>query len=228
MKTVSGKKSISENKPILAIETSGEICGACVYFDDYKFAEINLRLKHLHAEKVIDITEEVLKQVHLELSGIRAIAVSSGPGSFTGLRIGMSAVKGIALGAGLPIIPVPTFEALAYQAANYLPEGTEFTIANKVNLEEIYHAEFRKAGDRYEVTKPISVLKNEEFRASGDGLVFGNFIPEGIKLVSNLIPWPSSSSVARWAYKFGKDLLTYDYDFLEPIYLKNFVIKEHK
>ncbi|MDP4173888.1 MAG: tRNA (adenosine(37)-N6)-threonylcarbamoyltransferase complex dimerization subunit type 1 TsaB [Bacteroidota bacterium] len=222
--------SFADKKPILAIETSGELCSAAVYFDQYKFAEVNLRLKHVHSEKIIDIIDEVLKQVQLQFSDLSSIAISSGPGSFTGLRIGMSAVKGLALGSGLPLIAVPTFEALAYQICTYLPVGTEFFIANKVNLEEVYNAKFRKILDGYEFIDKLSVTWNEEFenRLNDKSLLFGNFIPGNTAVSTCSVAWPSASSVARWAYKFGKDSLTYDYDFLEPFYLKNFVIKEHK
>jgi tRNA A37 threonylcarbamoyladenosine modification protein TsaB len=142
----------------------------------------------------------------------------------------MSAVKGLALGSGLPLIAVPTFEALAYQICTYLPVGTEFFIANKVNLEEVYNAKFHKVLDGYEFIDKLSVTWNEEFesRLNDKSLLFGNFVPGNNAVTTCGVSWPSASSVARWAYKFGKDSLTYDYDFLEPFYLKNFVIKEHK
>lgn len=217
-----------ENKPVLAIESSGELCGASVYQNEFKFSEINLRIKHIHSEKILEIVDIALNEMNVPLSGLSAIAISSGPGSFTGLRIGMSAAKGLALGAGLPLIPVPTFEALALQISAVLPDNSEFIIANKVNVEETYFSKFRKSGNAFAAVEPVKVLPNEECIERGKGvLTFGNLNGTGNSVLP-VSPWPSSLSIARWSYLFGKDLLTYDYDFLEPFYLKNFVIKEHK
>lgn len=214
----------SENKPVLAVETSGELCSAAVYFNDSKYTEINLMLKHVHSEKLLNVVDEVLKSAGVALRDVASVAVSSGPGSFTGLRIGMSAVKGLAIGAGLPIIPVPTFEALAFQASGYLPEGSEFIIANKVNIEELYYARFISTKDGYEFTDPLQVIYKGDLdsKLSSASIVFGNAIKNG-----NKMPFvsPSASLIAKWAYLFGKDLLTYDFDFLEPAYLKNFIIR---
>src|SRR5690606_14405031 len=102
-------------KPILAIETSGSICGTAVYFTPQKFFSVNIQLKNIHAEQIFNSIDFVLKSAGIKPDELSAVAVSSGPGSFTGLRIGMSAAKGFAFGAGLPIIAVPTFDALALQ-----------------------------------------------------------------------------------------------------------------
>ena len=138
-----------DNLPILSIETSQSCCGACVYFDENKFFEMSVNHKNVHAEKIFEIIDSVIKSSGITLKDLGAIAVSSGPGSFTGLRIGMSAAKGIGFGASLPIIAVPTFEALAYQLSNTLKDGTEFVIANNVNSEEIYFAKFQVKSNNY-------------------------------------------------------------------------------
>ncbi|HEX2868914.1 MAG TPA: tRNA (adenosine(37)-N6)-threonylcarbamoyltransferase complex dimerization subunit type 1 TsaB [Ignavibacteriales bacterium] len=214
----------SENKPVLAVETSGELCSAAVYFNDAKFAETNLMLKHVHSEKLLDVVDGVLKSSGTVLSDMGSIAVSAGPGSFTGLRIGMSAAKGLAIGAGLPIIPVPTFEALAFQASSYLMEGVKFIIANKVNVEELYYARFVAAKEGYEFLEELQVIQKDDLeeKMKDTSIVFGNGVKAGSKMP---VISPSASLIAKWAYLFGKDLLTYDFDFLEPAYLKNFVIR---
>ncbi|MGE5351247.1 MAG: tRNA (adenosine(37)-N6)-threonylcarbamoyltransferase complex dimerization subunit type 1 TsaB [Acidobacteriota bacterium] len=215
---------ISENKPILSLETSGELCSAAVYFNDSKYTEINLMLKHVHSEKLLDVVDDVLKSAGILLKEVQALAVSSGPGSFTGLRIGMSAAKGLAIGAGLPIIPVPTFEALALQASSYLPEGAKFIIANKVNIEELYYAKFLSTEEGYEFIEPLQVIYkgNLAEKLIDSSILFGNAVKVGNKMP---VSSPSASLIAKWAYLFGKDLLTYDFDFLEPAYLKNFIIR---
>ena len=100
--------------PILAIETSDNICGVCVYFDEAKYFTSKILLKHSHSEKLFEVISSVVQQAEIEFDEIKSLAVSSGPGSFTGLRIGMAAAKGIAQVLSIPIIPVPTFETMDY------------------------------------------------------------------------------------------------------------------
>jgi len=114
---------------------------------------MNINFKNSHAEKIFEIIDSVIKTSGVRLNNLGVVAVSTGPGSFTGLRIGMSAAKGIAFGASLPIVPVPTFEALAFQLSNHLNDGTEFIIANKVNLKEIYFAKFKVRTNNYIFTQ---------------------------------------------------------------------------
>lgn len=174
---------MNDIKPILSIETSESLCGACVYFNDEKYFEAAIRQKNIHAEKLFETIDTVIKSAGVETNDLGAIAVSAGPGSFTGLRIGMSAAKGIAFGLSLPIIPVPTFEALALQISVYLPPGTQFIIANKVNMEEIYCEKFQSNSnllDRsnnyifVEKLKIINLSGYQEF--SKDCIKFGNVI----------------------------------------------------
>ncbi len=223
---------MNESGPILSIETSESICGACVYFDDNKFFEANTHLKNSHAEKLFETIDYVIKSAQIDINQFKAIAVSAGPGSFTGLRIGMSAAKGIAFGSSLPIIPVPTFEALAFQLSGLLKEGSEFIIANKVNLEEIYYAKFQIKTNSYIFVENLRIVDLAEFKNLKSNLiVFGNVsletgeLSEGSKYK---IATPSPVFVAKWGKLFGDDLLTFNYDFLEPNYLKNFIIKERK
>ena len=83
-------------KPILAIETSEVICGAALYFSTGKYFASSIKLKHSHSEKLFDIIAFLFKQAEIKRDEISSVAVSGGPGSFTGLRIGMAAAKGIA------------------------------------------------------------------------------------------------------------------------------------
>ena len=79
---------MSEDKPILSIETSESICGVCVFFTETKYFESQIYLKNSHAEKLFEIIDYVMRSAGIETSDLDKIAVSSGPGSFTGLRIG--------------------------------------------------------------------------------------------------------------------------------------------
>ena len=215
---------MNELKPLLAIETSGSLCSVCSYFNEEKYFELNISLKHSHAEKLFILTDQVVALSQVNLKDYSGIAVSSGPGSFTGLRIGFSAAKGLALGAGLPIYSVPTFEALALHIANYLPEGTEFAIAVKVNTLEIYFAGFYVNSNNYIFTENLQIITYAEFLQKSKNLpVFGN---AGQKIGTERITAPPGSAIAKWARLYGKGI--FDCDFIEPNYMKNFIIKEKK
>lgn len=221
-----------DKKPILAVETSGSLCGSCIYYSEKKFFEVNIQLKNSHAEKLFEAIDFTVKSANIIVNDLSAIAISSGPGSFTGLRIGMSAAKGIAFGANLPIIPVPTFEALALQLSYSLSKGTEFIIANKVNMEEIYYAKFRIIANNYIFIDDLTILKHDEFKEKAkNNIIFGNI---GMSLIDTAsseyfeISSPNPQFVAKWAELFGDKLLTSDYDYLEPNYLKKFLVKVKK
>lgn len=221
----------NNGSPILAIETSSSLCGACVYFSREKYFETVVNVKNIHAEKLMEIIDSVLKTSALKTGDLKAIAISNGPGSFTGLRIGMSAVKGLAFGASIPLIQVPTFEALALQISRYLPDHTSFIIANKVNLEEVYFAKFQIKRNNYIFVENVKLLKFDEFMAnSKDIITFGN----AIKLKNSSIFYrtdifaPQPGYVAEWALEHGQEKTQNNFDYLEPNYLKNFTIKVRK
>jgi tRNA threonylcarbamoyladenosine biosynthesis protein TsaB len=176
--------------------------------------------------------EYLFSAAKIEATELDSIAVSEGPGSFTGLRIGMSAAKGIACGASIPIIPVPTFEALAYQLSQILSKDTHFGIANKVNKDEVYFAKFTITSDSYIFADKLDILRLEDLKKSIKEIkVFGNALmmvnPEID--TGNHFPFsPDPLYVAKWAERFGQERKSSDYDYLEPNYLKNFIVKERK
>lgn len=212
---------MNEIKPLLAIETSGASGSVALYFSDEKYFESVIKDKRSHSEKLLTSVDEVLKSGNTNISGVEAIAVSAGPGSFTGLRIGMSAAKGLALGAGLPIIPVPTFEAIALKACGKLGDGEEFIVANKVNSDEIYYSKFQIKDNSYIFVDDLQILKQEEIKGKNGMHRFGNVFPDGEGNMSV----PGAVYIAAWARRFGKSLSTFDFDYTEPNYLKNFIVK---
>ncbi|MCK5458218.1 MAG: tRNA (adenosine(37)-N6)-threonylcarbamoyltransferase complex dimerization subunit type 1 TsaB, partial [Melioribacteraceae bacterium] len=111
---------MSEEKKILSIETSGELCSVALYFSEQKYDERNILMKHIHSEKLVPMIEELLNSNSVKTNELDWIAVSNGPGSFTGLRIGMTTAKGLAFASNLPILPVPTFDALSLQISIYV------------------------------------------------------------------------------------------------------------
>jgi tRNA threonylcarbamoyladenosine biosynthesis protein TsaB len=223
--------SMNDFLPLLAIETSDSICGACIYFDEAKYFSAKVILKHSHSEKLFEVIQSVLNQASISQNDLKAIAVSNGPGSFTGLRIGMSAAKGMAQALSIPIIPVPTFEALAFQISKYLPEETSFVISNMVGRDELYFAKFQIKGNSYIFKEELKIIPISEIILFSKSMnVFGNFENSGTNDKINLknISAPNPEYVAEWALKFGADKIIYAIDNIEPNYIKDFIIKEKK
>lgn len=99
---------------ILALDSSGIVASVAIVSDDDLIGEYTVNYKKTHSQTLLPMLDEVAKMVELDLSTIDVIAVSAGPGSFTGLRIGSATAKGLALALNKEIVSVPTVDALAY------------------------------------------------------------------------------------------------------------------
>lgn len=100
---------------ILGIDSSGLVASAAVTVDDLLVSEFTVNNRQTHSQTLLPMIDRVVAMSGISLEELDGIAVSAGPGSFTGLRIGSSTAKGMALALGKPIIPVPTLEGLAYR-----------------------------------------------------------------------------------------------------------------
>ena len=98
---------------ILGIETATNVCSVCVMENSQLIAEYTTNITKTHSQRLMPMIEHVLANVELSPKDIEAIAVSVGPGSFTGLRIGIASAKGLALSLKKPIIGIPTLEGMA-------------------------------------------------------------------------------------------------------------------
>lgn len=99
---------------ILALDSSGLVASVAVTEDDNLLGEYTINYKKTHSQTLLPMLDEVAKMIELDMNTIDAIAVSAGPGSFTGLRIGSATAKGLGLALNKPIVSVPTVDALAY------------------------------------------------------------------------------------------------------------------
>lgn len=102
---------------ILGVESSGNVASVAIVEDAILVGEYTINNKKTHSQTLLPMIEQVLEMAGSTLEGFDAIATSSGPGSFTGLRIGAATVKGLGLATGLPVVSVPTLEGLAYNLA---------------------------------------------------------------------------------------------------------------
>ncbi len=99
---------------ILAIDSSGKTASVAVWEDGLTLAEFSMQAGKTHSQTLLPMMEDVRKKIELDMEMIDAIAVTSGPGSFTGLRIGSATAKGLGFVLEKPIIPIPTLEGMAY------------------------------------------------------------------------------------------------------------------
>lgn len=99
---------------ILALESSGLVASVAVVTEDKLIGEYTTNFKKTHSQTLLPMLDALLQMTGIDISEMDAIAVSGGPGSFTGLRIGSATAKGLGLALGKPIISVPTVDAIAY------------------------------------------------------------------------------------------------------------------
>lgn len=99
---------------ILAIDTSGQVCSVALVDEDKVIGEYSFNYKKTHSMTLMPMIDSLLQTVEIELRDVDYIACASGPGSFTGLRIGAATAKALAHGADKRIVQVPTLDALAY------------------------------------------------------------------------------------------------------------------
>lgn len=129
---------------LLAIDSSARAASAAVCDDERILCESYVDVKLTHSETLLLMLDAVLRAAALDLSGIDCIAVSAGPGSFTGLRIGIAAVKGLAYPKGLPCIAVSTLEGLAY---NLTGQSCIACAVMDARCKQVYTACFDVEGD---------------------------------------------------------------------------------
>lgn len=110
---------------ILAIDTSASLCAACVYDSaaDRELGREVLDIGKGHAERLIGVIDYALRKAKLTLPDMDAVAVSVGPGSFTGVRVGVSTARGFALALKIPAVGVTTLDAVAEEARAEHPES---------------------------------------------------------------------------------------------------------
>lgn len=164
------------NMLICSVDSSATPASVCLLEDDKIIAEYYLNTGFTHSQTLMAMLESVLKISGKSADDIDLYAVNSGPGSFTGVRIGVSAVKGMAYALEKPCVEVSTLESMAY---NLLGNHTIVCACMDARRRQVYHGLFRVDGDKIErlcddtaiaVDDLLSGLpKNEEIILIGDG-----------------------------------------------------------
>lgn len=104
---------------ILAIESSSITASVAIVMDDVLTAEYTINHKKTHSQTLLPMIDEICKITETDMNSLDLIAVSNGPGSFTGLRIGCATGKGFGLALNIPMVSVPTLDAMAYNLYGY-------------------------------------------------------------------------------------------------------------
>ena len=218
---------------ILSIDTATDICGIALTEDKQLITEYRSNFKRAHAEKIIDSMARVLEDASLSLVELDCIAVSIGPGSFTGLRIGLSVVKGIAFANNLPLVSVVTLDALAYQALFW---NGQICPIIKAQADEAYTALYKVKDftlERicdYRLIK-LNMLENfitEKTLVINNGMKNLNEYANNklIQIAPEELSFLSGITFAQMGYEKFQNGDVEDIETLEPLYLKEFKVKK--
>ncbi len=190
---------------ICSVDSSATPASVCLFEDDKIIAEYYLNTGFTHSQTLMAMLESVLKISGKRADDIDLYAVNSGPGSFTGVRIGVSAVKGMAYAQDKPCVEVSTLESMAY---NFLGSHTIVCACMDARRKQVYHGLFRVDGDRIErlcedkaiaIEELLGSLPNdEEIILVGDGaeLVYQSAEDPAVKLAPPNLRYQRASSVA--------------------------------
>jgi tRNA threonylcarbamoyladenosine biosynthesis protein TsaB len=214
---------------ILNIETATTNCSVSLSKEGETFIlKEDYDNGYSHAERLHVYIEDVLEQANLSLKDIDAIAISKGPGSYTGLRIGVSTAKGLCFAVDKPLISISTLEALSYQVK--AEDGIIVPMLDARRM-EVYSAVF-DANHKQIRDVQAEVLDEASFAdylASGKVYFIGNGVEKTKTLINhpNAVfiegKLPSSNEMGPLAFnKYKKDDIE-DVAYFEPYYLKDFI-----
>lgn len=224
---------------VLGIETATMTGGVALANDERVISEYTLNVRTTHTARLMPALDQILKDSSVDKREIDGIAISLGPGSFTGLRIGMATAKGLALGLDIPLTGVPTLDALACNVPFATYQICTILDAKK---KEVYYSLYRYGEPQikgehigsplqrqvpYQVVPPADLVSqiDEKTIFLGDAVdAYGDFIRERLGDLALFAPgaqrFPRAATVAEMGLaklKAGEHL---DIAFAEPIYIR--------
>lgn len=179
---------------ILSIETSTSICSVAIHEQGELLALAEIKEPGAHAEKLLLLVDEVFEKAGLSFGDLDAVAVSQGPGSYTGLRIGVSTAKGIAYALEIPLIGINTLQAMA--ASQPVAPGDYVVAVLDARRKEVYTQTFT---DSLQELSPIESLILEEGVFASileKGRVY--FVGDGVEKVKEEVKSANALFVADW------------------------------
>jgi len=223
---------------ILLLETSTALCSAALA-EDGKVVSEREEGGRVHASRLAPMVKEVLDERGISVKDCDAVCVSMGPGSFTGLRVGVSTAKGLCFGAGIPLLAIGSLDTLVWQAREGgLTEGCKYVVplidARRL---EVYTAVYPAEGEAISKVEP-KVLDETSFEAQlseGTALFIGDGAAKAGKIITSPnarfeVECPSAKSMAKPAALEFESKRWRDIAYFEPFYLKDFIptIPKHK
>jgi tRNA threonylcarbamoyladenosine biosynthesis protein TsaB len=214
---------------ILNIETATKNCSVALSKDGKTLAIREIAEQNFsHAEKLHVFIEELLLETNVALKEVKAIAVSQGPGSYTGLRIGVSAAKGLCYALSIPLIAVDTLEILARKIQ--ISSGIILPMIDARRL-EVYCAFFDSNYAKIRETKAEIIDENsfqeetEIIHLIGDGAIkFKEILTDKKFKYYPEIQFPSAAEMSLISFQKFKNNQFEDVAYFEPFYLKDFVL----
>ena len=220
---------------ILSIETAVSVCSVALHKEGELLGLLELHQENVHAQKLMPAINSLLEQVGVFTSQLSAVAVSEGPGSYTGLRIGVSTAKGIAFAHNIPLIGVGSLDALAKQLVGLVEPSSIIVPMIDARRMEVYSMVFDHQLEELEPLQPVVVEENSYQAFLDRGIVY--FLGDGAKKVSEVIRHPNARFLKRTnsamtigelaTIKFKKNDFE-DLAYFEPNYLKEFRVLKSK
>lgn len=226
---------------ILQIETATQVCSAALSANGETVAFIDVDEPNVHASRLTLLVEELLQKTGLGFDDLAAVAVSKGPGSYTGLRIGVSTAKGLCYAADLPLIGIDTLAGMAagFVAASGASSGVNTLLCPMIDARrmEVYTAVY---DEKLQLNKPTAALVVDEqtfeyLEPYQQIILFGSGAG---KLASVFAGHPqvdvkaafknSASHLSNIAYRALLEKQFVDLAYFEPYYLKDFVATKPK
>lgn len=217
---------------ILALDTSGPNCSVAVIDENKVIANFNLNIGTTHSQILLPLVDELNKFSNLTLNDIDVFACSVGPGSFTGLRIGIATLKGFAMSLNKPVISVSSLEGLAYNVPTF--DGIVCSVLDAKNnnvyaaLYEITHTP-KMLGDYISETLDSLIAELKKYNSKilfvGDGAIsfkeiFTNEFGENAYFMPHHINEQNAVSIAKAALDKALQNKLETCDNLHPLYLR--------
>lgn len=223
---------------ILAIETSSAWCSVALSFDNGAPLTRHQKVAAGASQLLLPWVDELLSETSSELSRLDAIAVGIGPGAFTGVRLGVAVVQGLATAARLPVLPVASLDAIASQLVgktSFITSGAHsFVIAVDARMGEVYWAKYQstsnqlpqRQGEIHLTTPELVELQDVDFLAGSAIAEFGNRLFTSMKCPfasEQLDPdiGVNAEGVLACAQDMWQKGLQQEVHLLEPLYVRN-------
>ena len=182
---------------ILGIESSSLVASVAIVTDETLIAEYTTNFKKTHSQTLLPMLDEIVKMTGIDIKEIDAIAVSCGPGSFTGLRIGAATAKGLGLALKKPLVSVPTLEATAF---NLFETNCLICPIMDARRNQVYNGIYEYKNGEFKTVTPQRALEVEKLITElneigkkvlflGDGVpVYSDYIKENINIEYSFAP----------------------------------------